>query len=48
MKHLYIIRHGETYWNAEQRMQGRLDSPLNPRGLEQAERHAETLLRMGG
>jgi len=48
MKYLYIIRHGETYWNAERRMQGRLDSPLNPRGREQAERHAETLLRMGG
>jgi probable phosphoglycerate mutase len=48
MKHLYIIRHGETWWNAEQRMQGRLDSPLNQRGREQAERHAETLLRVGG
>lgn len=48
MRYLYIIRHGETYWNAEQRMQGRLDSPLNPRGREQAERHAQTLLRMGG
>lgn len=48
MKHLYIIRHGETVWNAEQRMQGRLDSPLNERGKAQAADHARTLLRMGG
>jgi broad specificity phosphatase PhoE len=48
MKYLYIIRHGETVWNAEQRMQGRLDSPLNDRGREQARQHAQTLARMGG
>ncbi len=48
MKHLYIIRHGETTWNAEQRMQGRLDSPLNNKGRAQAQLHGETLQRMGG
>ena len=48
MKHLYIIRHGETEWNAEQRMQGRLDSPLNEKGRAQAHLHAETLQRAGG
>ncbi len=48
MKYLYIIRHGETYWNAEKRMQGRLDSPLNLRGQEQAQLHAQTLQRIGG
>jgi len=33
---LLLIRHGETAWNAEQRVQGNLDVPLSPRGLEQA------------
>jgi probable phosphoglycerate mutase len=29
---LYILRHGETEWNAENRMQGELNSPLTPKG----------------
>lgn len=29
---LYITRHGETVWNAEKRMQGRLDSSLTDNG----------------
>lgn len=33
---LYILRHGETVWNAEKRMQGRLDSPLSAKGRRQA------------
>ncbi|MEN8895614.1 MAG: histidine phosphatase family protein [Yoonia sp.] len=33
---LYILRHGETYWNAENRMQGWLNSPLTPKGEAQA------------
>ena len=31
-----VIRHGETAWNAESRIQGHLDSPLNEEGLAQA------------
>ncbi|HWQ40328.1 MAG TPA: histidine phosphatase family protein [Burkholderiales bacterium] len=31
-----LVRHGETAWNAEQRIQGHLDSPLNDEGLAQA------------
>ncbi|MGH1330540.1 MAG: histidine phosphatase family protein [Paracoccaceae bacterium] len=33
---LYILRHGETEWNVEGRMQGRLDSDLTARGKAQA------------
>lgn len=40
---LYILRHGETYWNAENRMQGALNSPLTPRGEVHAARQHEIL-----
>lgn len=33
---LYILRHGETVWNSENRMQGELNSPLTPKGEAQA------------
>ncbi|MBI5718138.1 MAG: histidine phosphatase family protein [Burkholderiales bacterium] len=35
---LVVVRHGETAWNASQRLQGQLDEPLNERGRWQAER----------
>jgi probable phosphoglycerate mutase len=31
-----LVRHGETSWNAQGRIQGHLDSPLNEEGLAQA------------
>lgn len=31
-----LVRHGETAWNSEGRMQGHLDVPLNESGLQQA------------
>lgn len=34
---LILVRHGETAWNAEERMQGHEDIPLNERGRAQAE-----------
>src|ERR1044071_6966122 len=33
---IILVRHGETGWNVERRMQGRLDSPLTARGQRQA------------
>lgn len=33
---LCLIRHGETAWNADRRLQGHLDVPLNPAGHAQA------------
>lgn len=36
MPPLYILRHGETVWNKEGRLQGWLDSPLTERGKAQA------------
>jgi probable phosphoglycerate mutase len=40
---LHLVRHGETDWNAEGRMQGSVDIPLNATGLGQAEAAADAL-----
>lgn len=40
---LYLMRHGETEWNAAGRMQGRLDSGLTARGRAQAARQARLI-----
>lgn len=43
---IYLIRHGQTVWNVEKRMQGQLDSPLTPEGLSQAKRIGQFLKSM--
>jgi probable phosphoglycerate mutase len=40
---IIAIRHGETAWNVDTRLQGHLDIALNPKGLWQAEQAARAL-----
>ena len=40
---IIAVRHGETAWNADSRMQGQLDIPLNALGRLQAQRLARAL-----
>jgi probable phosphoglycerate mutase len=40
---ILLIRHGETAWNAERRLQGHLDIPLNDEGERQARLLADAL-----
>ena len=40
---LYILRHGQTEWNAEGRMQGALNSPLTPQGEVEAAKQGAIL-----
>ena len=42
---VYLLRHGETVWNAEGRLQGALNSPLTARGVAQAQAQGRILAR---
>ena len=42
---LYLVRHGETDWNLERRIQGSTDIPLNDTGRAQAARTGALLSR---
>ncbi len=43
---LFVIRHGETAWNAEKRIQGQANSDLSPLGQRQAAALAERMARV--
>ncbi|MBO6884239.1 MAG: histidine phosphatase family protein [Marivita sp.] len=40
---IWFLRHGETEWNAERRIQGQLESQLTPRGIGHAEAQARLI-----
>jgi probable phosphoglycerate mutase len=46
MTEILLVRHGETLWNQQGRMQGQHDSPLTPTGLHQARRLARRLAQV--
>jgi probable phosphoglycerate mutase len=46
MPKIYIVRHGQTDWNAQERLQGQVDTPLNDTGREQASRNGGVLAGM--
>ncbi len=43
MTNFWIIRHGETDWNLNRRLQGWTDIDLNPRGVQQAQNLSDYL-----
>lgn len=47
MLQVYLVRHGETEWNAARRIQGQSDSPLTAKGLFQARQVAERVRKEG-
>jgi len=40
---IYFVRHGETQWNAEGRLQGQAENDINENGRRQADRNGERL-----
>ncbi len=47
VEELLFIRHGETDWNRDRRVQGQIDVPLNDVGLAQAARLADHVRELG-
>lgn len=47
MLQVYLVRHGETQWNAERRIQGQSDSPLTAKGESQAVQVGERVRTYG-
>jgi alpha-ribazole phosphatase len=42
---ILLVRHGETTWNQQSRLQGQVDTPLSVRGEQQAARLGERLAK---
>jgi len=47
MLQVYLVRHGETEWNAARKIQGQSDSPLTQKGIFQARQVAERVRNEG-
>lgn len=48
MPAIFLIRHGQTAWNAERRLQGQADTDINALGREQADRNGRRLAGLIG
>lgn len=46
-RHIILVRHGQTRLNAEGRLRGRADPPLDPVGIAQARAAADALSSLG-
>lgn len=44
---IILVRHGETAWNKEKRIQGQKNIPLSPTGIKQVEALAEKMPSLG-
>jgi phosphoserine phosphatase len=44
---VYLVRHGQTSWNQDQRLQGLCDIPLNRTGIRQSHRMADWYRKTG-
>jgi len=47
MATFYLVRHGQTAWNRDERFRGRADTPLSETGFKEAEKVAGTLAEKG-
>ncbi|BAN96899.1 phosphoglycerate mutase [Plautia stali symbiont] len=47
MLQVYLVRHGETVWNAARRIQGQSDSPLTDKGEQQAHQVGKRVKSLG-
>ena len=43
---VYLVRHGQTVWNAEQRFQGQADTDMTGKGRAQADRNGRVLAEL--